>query len=66
MIKIEKEVTVTISGEDVETFRDVCNCGRIYLLNQNYKAFFPTVTGEYYPEKALAISDFINKVFNGV
>lgn len=46
MIKIEKAVTITISGEDVQVLQDICEKTRVFLNSERGKAQIDWQTGE--------------------
>ncbi len=67
MLKVEKEVTITISGNDVDTLSNICNCVRVYMGNFKLDGYNwrsgDCVVGAYSGKEAYAIGEFIDKIF---
>jgi len=57
MINVEKQVKVTIEGEDVQSLSDVCELARRWLGKDISK-------GEYNLTQTHTIKQFINEIFD--
>jgi len=58
MFEVEKEVKVTISGDDIQRLVDICELARRYVSNCSGQ-----VKAEYYEKGYYNIKNFLNKVF---
>ena len=57
MIKVEKEVKVEITGEDVKALSDVCELARRFLNRHS-------ITGEWQEHEQIVIRQFMNQILD--
>jgi len=63
---IEKQVTITISGDEVQTLSNICECARVYLdqhLGRNWRRGEYDV-GQWTGKETYAIGVFIDKILD--
>lgn len=67
MLKIEKQITITIDGDNVQTLSSICNCARIYMERNSPGGYNwlrgEKGIGEFTKEETIAIGKFISQVF---
>lgn len=60
MVEIEKKIIITISGEDVQTLKNICELTRIQIARKREHPELIGLTTEEYTK----IEDFINEIFD--
>lgn len=66
MLKVDKVVTVTISEEDVQTLKNICECARVHFDNSPRYAHWRTGNydiAQWTRKELYAIGQFLNTVF---
>ena len=59
-LKIEKDVTLTAGGLDIQTIRNACECARIYLEKHNFQSANPSYAGQFNTEEAERLDEFVS------
>ena len=67
MIKLEKQVTIIIDGDDVQTLRSVCNACQCYMvdnspLGYNWHRGEATSVAQFAAEEVLAMARFVEEI----
>jgi len=63
MIKTEKDVKITISGEDVKTLNNMCKVTIRYLMTNMLAETEPKCVDEFTLKECVEMKDFINEMF---
>ncbi|HUU40950.1 MAG TPA: hypothetical protein VMW42_08420 [Desulfatiglandales bacterium] len=64
MIKIEKNITITISDDDANTFSNICEAARIYLSQNKYGYGKDRQSGIFYAEQFHKMELFLDNNFD--
>uniref|UniRef100_A0A6M3JJU1 Uncharacterized protein n=1 Tax=viral metagenome TaxID=1070528 RepID=A0A6M3JJU1_9ZZZZ len=64
MIKIEKEITITINGNDVKVFNDVCEAARLYLYQNKTGYAENRRSGMFDPDQFQKMTNFLDENFS--
>jgi len=66
MIKVEKQVSITIDGEDIQSLSDVCEMAKRYICANKKNELGEISVSEFDCAAFCRITNFIEHIFAGI